>query len=86
VIGGTSFYHRKEVKDIISYVRLALNNNDNVSLERIINSPGQGIGSTTISKIEQEAKKNSLSLFKTLKSMLQTNGVAASFKDKLATL
>lgn len=84
VIGGTSFYHRKEVKDIISYMRLALNNNDNVSLRRIINSPPRGIGSTTISKIEQEAKKNSLSLFKTLKSMLQTNGVAASFKEKLA--
>ncbi|HMK61676.1 MAG TPA: UvrD-helicase domain-containing protein [Dissulfurispiraceae bacterium] len=84
VIGGVSFYHRKEVKDVIAYMRLALNNNDNVSLRRIINSPSRGIGSTTISRIEQEAKKNSLSLFKALKSMLQANTVAASFKDKLA--
>ncbi|HMK55352.1 MAG TPA: UvrD-helicase domain-containing protein [Dissulfurispiraceae bacterium] len=84
VIGGVNFYHRKEVKDILAYMRLALNNNDNVSLRRIINSPPRGIGSTTISKIEQEAKKNSLSLFRSLKSMLQANAVAASFKDKLA--
>jgi len=84
VVGGVSFYHRKEIKDIISYMRLALNNNDNVSLRRIINSPPRGIGSTTLAKIEQEAKKNSLSLFRALKLMLQSNGVASSFKDKLA--
>jgi DNA helicase II / ATP-dependent DNA helicase PcrA len=84
VIGGVSFYHRKEIKDIISYMRLALNNNDNVSLRRIINSPSRGIGTTTIAKIEQEAKKNSLSLFRALKLMLQSNSVATSFKDKLA--
>ena len=84
VIGGASFYHRKEIKDLISYMRLAINNNDNVSLRRIINSPPRGIGSTTIAKIEQEAKKNALSLFRTLKLMLQSNSVASSFKDKLA--
>ncbi|HTZ18333.1 MAG TPA: UvrD-helicase domain-containing protein [Dissulfurispiraceae bacterium] len=84
VIGGISFYHRKEIKDIISYMRLALNNNDNVSLRRIINSPPRGIGSTTIAKIEQEARKNAMSLFRALKLMLQSNNVAASFKDKLA--
>jgi DNA helicase-2/ATP-dependent DNA helicase PcrA len=84
VIGGPSFYHRKEIKDIISYMRLAINNSDNVSLRRIINSPARGIGATTINKIEQEAKKNSASLFKTIKVMLQNNGIAASFKDKLS--
>jgi DNA helicase-2/ATP-dependent DNA helicase PcrA len=84
VIGGSSFYHRKEIKDIISYMRLALNSNDNVSLRRIINSPARGIGATTINKIEQEARKNSASLFKTIKVMLQNNGIATSFKDKLS--
>jgi DNA helicase II / ATP-dependent DNA helicase PcrA len=83
VIGGPSFYQRKEVKDIISYMRLALNCNDNVSLRRIINSPARGIGVTTINKIEQEAKKTSSSLFRTMKVMLQNNGIAPSFKDKL---
>jgi DNA helicase II / ATP-dependent DNA helicase PcrA len=84
VVGGTSFYQRKEIKDIISYMRLAVNSNDNVSLRRIINSPARGIGATTINKIEQEAKKNSASLFKTMKVMLQNNCIAPSFKDKLA--
>jgi DNA helicase-2/ATP-dependent DNA helicase PcrA len=84
VIGGPSFYQRKEVKDIISYMRLALNTNDNVSLRRIINSPARGIGITTINKIEQEARKNSAGLFRTMKTMLQNNAIAPSFKDKLA--
>jgi DNA helicase II / ATP-dependent DNA helicase PcrA len=84
VIGGSGFYSRKEVKDIISYMRLAVNINDNVSLRRVINSPARGIGATTINKIEQEARKNSASLFKTMKVMLQNNGIAASFKDKLS--
>jgi DNA helicase II / ATP-dependent DNA helicase PcrA len=85
VIGGSSFYQKKEVKDIISYMRLALNCNDNVSLRRVINSPARGIGVTTINKIEQEARKNSASLFKTMKVMLHNNGIAPSFKDKLSS-
>jgi DNA helicase-2/ATP-dependent DNA helicase PcrA len=83
VVGGSGFYNKKEVRDVISYMRLALNNNDNVSLRRIINSPSRGIGATTINKIEQEAKKNFASLFRTIKVMLHNNGIAASFKDKL---
>ena len=83
IIGGVSFYHRREIKDIISYMRIALNHEDNVSIRRIINSPPSGIGATTISKIEQESKKNSVSLFKAMKMMLKSNGLAASFKDKL---
>lgn len=83
MMGVPTLYHKKEIKDIISYMRLALNCNDNVSLRRIINSPPRGIGATTINKIEQEARKNSASLFKTMKVMLQNNGIAPSFKDKL---
>lgn len=84
VVSGVSFYHRREIKDIISYLKLALNPNDNVSLRRIINSPPRGIGASTISKIEQEAKKNSTSLFAAIKLMLKSNSVASSIKDKLS--
>lgn len=83
VVSGVSFYHRREIKDIISYMKTAINPDDNVSLRRIINSPPRGIGASTISKIEQEAKKNSVSLFAALKLMLKSNGVASSMKDKL---
>ncbi len=84
VVSGISFYHRKEIKDILSYMKLVINRNDNVSLRRIINSPSRGIGASTISKIEQEAKKSSQGLFAAAKSMLKSNSVASSIKDKLS--
>lgn len=83
VVSGTSFYHRREIKDLISYMRLALNHDDNVSLRRVINSPSRGIGASTIAKIEHEAKKSSLSLFAALNAMLKASGTAASFKEKM---
>jgi DNA helicase-2/ATP-dependent DNA helicase PcrA len=84
VFGNISFYQRKEIKDILSYMRLSLNHGDNVSLRRIINSPPRGIGSSTLTKIEHEAKKKSLPLFDALKSTLRGNTFAGSVKDKLA--
>jgi DNA helicase-2/ATP-dependent DNA helicase PcrA len=83
IIGGISFYERKEIKDIIAYVRLILNQNDNVSLRRIINCPPRGIGAATLSKIENEAKKRSLSLFEVVKASIKTNTITASVKEKL---
>jgi DNA helicase II / ATP-dependent DNA helicase PcrA len=83
VVGGVSFYQRKEVKDLIAYARLAVNHGDNVSLRRIINCPPRGIGAATISKIENEAKKKSMCLFDTLKSCIRSNSVVTSTKEKL---
>ncbi len=84
VISGISFYQRKEIKDIVSYMRLISNLEDNVSLRRIINSPPRGIGAATIGKIEQEAKKQGVSMFRSMKSMLKAQSLAATFKDKIA--
>jgi DNA helicase-2/ATP-dependent DNA helicase PcrA len=84
VIGGTSFYQRKEIKDIIAYARLVINHGDNVSLRRIINCPPRGIGAATLSKIENEAKKKSACLYDTLKSCIRSNGIVASTKEKLS--
>ncbi|MDO9287426.1 MAG: UvrD-helicase domain-containing protein [Thermodesulfovibrionales bacterium] len=83
VMGGISFYQRKEIKDIIAYMRLVINSDDNVSLRRIINCPPRGIGAATLSKIEHEAKKKSLSLFNAIKAILKVNGVAVSAREKL---
>jgi DNA helicase-2/ATP-dependent DNA helicase PcrA len=83
VVSGISFYNRREIKDIISYMKLAINHDDNVSLRRIINSPSRGIGISTLSKIEQEAKKNLLSLFATIKLILRSGNISAPFKEKL---
>ena len=84
ILGGTSFYQRKEIKDIVAYMRLSENPGDNVSFRRVINTPIRGIGATTLSRIEQEAKKRSLSLFETVKYILRNNGFAAAAKDKVA--
>lgn len=84
VVGGISFYQRKEIRDVIAYVRLVLNHGDNVGLRRIINCPPRGIGAATLSKIENEARKKSACLFDTLKSCMHSNGIVPSTKEKLS--
>lgn len=84
VFGGISFYQRKEIKDIVAYMRLSLNYGDNVSFRRIINNPPRGIGAATLSRIEHEAKKKSLSLFDTMKSTLRGDNYTAAVKEKLS--
>ena len=66
VVGSYYFYNRKEVKDLICYLRLILNNHDEISLRRVINVPKRGIGDTTISKLEQEAKDQNISIFEAI--------------------
>ena len=63
IIGGLKFYERKEIKDIIAYLRLIQNSNDNLSLKRIINEPKRGIGKTSLEKIEQLANTNEVSMY-----------------------
>lgn len=60
LVGGQRFYERKEIKDIIAYLRVIANPNDSVSLKRIINIPARGIGDTTIARMEQYASGGSL--------------------------
>ncbi len=83
VMGGISFYQRKEVKDVLAYMRLGINPDDNVSLRRIINCPPRGIGAATLSKIEHEAKKKGMSLFAAIKAIIKANSVAQSAREKL---
>ncbi|MHB8881231.1 MAG: ATP-dependent helicase [Thermodesulfovibrionales bacterium] len=85
VVGGISFYQRKEIKDIIAYARLVTNHGDNVSLRRVINTPPRGIGAATLSKIEGEAKKKSACLFDILKVAAKNSGIVSSTKDKLGS-
>lgn len=84
VVGSVSFYHRKEIKDIISYMRVALNKGDNVSFRRIVNNPPRGVGLSALAKIEHEAKKKSLPLFDALKSLLRGETFPHAVKGKLA--
>ena len=63
IYGGLSFYERKEIKDMLSYLRLTVNSSDNEALKRIINYPARGIGQTSLTKLEQTANKNELSMW-----------------------
>jgi DNA helicase-2/ATP-dependent DNA helicase PcrA len=84
VVGSVSFYQKKEIKDIIAYMRLSVNNGDNVSFRRVINNPPRGVGASVLSKIEHEAKKKSVSLFGALKTVLRTGNISSAVKDKFA--
>jgi DNA helicase-2/ATP-dependent DNA helicase PcrA len=66
IIGGFSFYERMEVRDIIAYLKLALNPNDSIALQRVVNSPPRGIGKQTLDEIERRAKDYDLSLWETI--------------------
>ena len=67
IVGGLKFYERKEIKDIIAYLRLIQNSADNLSLKRIINEPKRGIGKTSLDKVEAIAEQNGTSMYEVIK-------------------
>jgi DNA helicase II / ATP-dependent DNA helicase PcrA len=69
VVGGTSYYQRAEVKDILAYLKFANSLTDSISLERIINVPARGIGKTTVEQAQQFAAQNGLSLWDAILQM-----------------
>jgi len=69
VVGGTKFYERKEIKDIIAYLRLIVNPHDDISFERVVNVPKRGIGQATMDKLRVYAETHDLSLFDVLKEV-----------------
>ena len=66
IYGGLSFYQRKEIKDILAYLRVIINPSDEESIKRILNYPTRGIGQTTVDKLLIYSNENNISLFKTL--------------------
>ncbi len=63
IVGGTKFFERKEIKDVMAYLSLATNTSDDIAFERVINTPKRGLGSTTIEKVRKYALENSMPLF-----------------------
>lgn len=76
VYGGQNFYTRKEIKDIICYLKLLVNSYDDEAVKRIINVPKRGIGATTVSKLDEFAQNNNMSFYDTLLAIEEVPGMA----------
>ena len=95
IYGGMSFYQRKEIKDLVAYMRLTINDKDDEALKRVINYPRRGIGDSTVDQIAQIANDNEISMWEVLnamefnarakKSIGDFVGLIRSFKEKNAT-
>jgi len=84
VYGGLSFYQRKEIKDVLAYLRLLINSEDEQAFKRIINFPARGIGQTTLNKITIEAKKLNVSDYSFIKDFSKSTEILnSSTKNKL---
>ncbi len=83
IVGGIKFYERKEIKDILAYLKILVNPKDEVSLLRIINVPPRGIGKKTIEFLRDFAQRNNLSLFETLQFAENFGGIRANTKLRM---
>jgi len=81
IIGGKGYYYRKEIKDLLAYLRLISNHQDDVSLERIINVPKRGIGAKTVSNLVSSARQSEISIYDAIIS-----GKELDFKNTIETL
>jgi DNA helicase-2/ATP-dependent DNA helicase PcrA len=84
VIGGLRFYERKEIKDVLAYLRVLINPDDSVSLKRIVNVPARGIGKTSLEKVEAYCRGKALTLFEGLRQAGQGGLIGAAATKKIA--
>ena len=81
LVGGVNFYQRKEIKDVLAYLKTIANGNDDIAILRIINVPKRGIGATTIAKVSEYANENNISLYDAM-SISEMAGVGKA-SDKI---
>ncbi len=84
IIGGLRFYERMEIRDLLAYIRLSVNKNDNIAFERIINVPKRSIGDVTLKKIKNKALENGISAFNALEMMLKELEFKGKVQESLA--
>jgi DNA helicase-2/ATP-dependent DNA helicase PcrA len=84
IVRGVEFYSRKEIRDILAYLKILVNPDDEIALLRIINTPARGIGKTTIDKIRDYANRNNITFFDALKKAEHINSLSEAAKTKIA--
>ncbi|AGB42183.1 ATP-dependent DNA helicase PcrA [Halobacteroides halobius DSM 5150] len=83
IVGGVKFYERKEIKDILAYLRLLYNPNDDLSLERIINVPRRGIGATNFKRLQDYAQQHQISLLKAVNNVENIDSISTRFRNNI---
>ncbi len=83
IVGGLRFYERKEIKDILAYLKLITNSRDDISLKRIINFPQRGIGQRTLEKVQNWSSSKGMSMFESLRDINSISDISQSIKDKI---
>ncbi len=83
IVGGTRFYDRQEIKDVLAYLKVLQNPRDDVSVERIINVPKRGIGTTTVSRVKDAARLQGVSLFEMIMAADGIESLNAGTRKKL---
>ncbi|MDD5327319.1 MAG: UvrD-helicase domain-containing protein [Phycisphaerae bacterium] len=84
IVRGVEFYGRKEIRDVLAYLKILVNPDDEVALMRIINTPARGIGKTTVDKIKDYAGRNNISLFESLKNTTHIDSLSEAAKAKIS--
>jgi DNA helicase-2/ATP-dependent DNA helicase PcrA len=82
VVGGIRFYQRREIKDLVAYLRVIVNAGDEVSLRRIINVPLRGIGAKTLAQIEEIGRQKKCTLYQALPEAAQMEGISPTVRKK----
>jgi DNA helicase II / ATP-dependent DNA helicase PcrA len=85
IIGGFKFYERAEIRDILAYIKLVLNNHNNLALERIINVPRRSVGNVTLTQIKELGVLHNLSLLDSLRELVEQKAFKAKTQEVLKT-
>lgn len=83
IVGGLSFYQRKEIKDLVAYLRILINLDDGMSIERVINVPSRGIGKSSLNKIRVYATSKRVSFFEALSKAEEIDGLSNKIKNSI---